>query len=310
MGYLSAARDRPNLTVIARATATRLVLDRHRAIGVLVRSDGEDARLDAGEIILSAGAIGSPHLLMLSGIGPADQLRAVGVPVHIDLAGVGRNLRDHPHVYATWQPHPDCVMDPTLPRYQVALRYTAPNSPLRNDLQILMVSFATGRVDRGGDGVTPVGITLQPVLNLAASQGQLRLQSEDAAVQPMLDFNFLDDTKDRQRLRDALRLCLELSKQRAFGSILGRRIAPTDDVLAHDHLLDAWMAREVSTTNHISGTCKMGPSSDPLAVVSQTGRVHGVDGLRVADASVMPDCVRANTNATTMMIGERMAELV
>jgi choline dehydrogenase-like flavoprotein len=173
-----------------------------------------------------------------------------------------------------------------------------------------MVSFATARVDRGGDGLTPVGITLQPVLNLAASRGQLRLQSADPAAQPWLDFGFLQAAADRRRLRESLRLCIQLAGHAAFGRVLGPRIAPDDEVLASDAALDAWMAREVSTTNHISGTCKMGPPSDPLAVVSQTGHVYGVDGLRVADASTMPDCVRANTNATTMLIGERMADLI
>ena len=123
---------------------------------------------------------------MLSGIGPAGQLRAAGVPVRQDLPGVGQNLCDHPHVYSTWQPRPNHIMDSALARYQVVLRYTAPDSPWRNDMQILMVSFATARVDRGGDGLTPVGITLQPVLNLASSRGELRLQSADPAVQPAI----------------------------------------------------------------------------------------------------------------------------
>jgi choline dehydrogenase-like flavoprotein len=201
-------------------------------------------------------------------------------------------------------------MDPGLPRYQVALRYTAADSRLRNDMQILMVSFATDRVDRGGDGITPVGITLQPVLNQAASHGELRIKSADPSIHPALDFGFLSDTFDRRRLRDALRLCVELAAHSAFQPILGQRIAPDNDALASDAALDRWMAREVCTTNHISGTCKMGPSADPTAVVDQFGRVHGLDGLRVADASIMPDCVRANTNATTMMIGERIAELI
>jgi predicted dehydrogenase (TIGR03970 family) len=310
LGYLAPARQRANLTILANTIATRVVLEGGRAAGLLVRTNDEPLRVDAGEIILSAGAIGSPHLLMLSGIGPADQLRAAGVEVRHDLPGVGQNLCDHPHVYATWQPQADHVMDAAAPRYQVALRYTAPDSPWRNDMQILMVSFATARVDRGGDGLTPVGITLQPVLNLAASHGDLRLQSADPAIQPAIDFGFLGDPFDRRRLRDSLRLCVEIANQPAFRSILDMRSAPSDDVLASDASLDWWMAREVSTTNHISGTCKMGPSADPMAVVSQAGRVHGVDGLRVADAAIMPNCVRANTNATTMMIGERVADLI
>jgi choline dehydrogenase-like flavoprotein len=201
-------------------------------------------------------------------------------------------------------------MDPRLPRYLVPLRYTAPGSGLRNDMQILMVSFATGRVDRGGDGVTPVGITLQPVLNLAASRGQLCLQSADSRVQPRIEFRFLEDAFDRQRLRDALRLCVELAGHAAFEPLLDLRAAPSDEVLGSDVSLDRWMAREVTTTNHISGTCKMGPDADPWAVVDQTGRVHGIGGLRVVDASIMADCVRANTNATAMLIGERIAALL
>jgi predicted dehydrogenase (TIGR03970 family) len=310
MGYLAPARQRDNLTILADARVERVILDRGRAVGVVVEHHGETRQYEASEIVLSAGAIGSPHLLMLSGIGPADQLRAAGLQVHHDLMGVGQNLRDHAHVYATWQPAPDYCMDPSLPRYQVALRYTTTDSRWRNDMQILMVSFATNRVDRGGDGMTPVGITLQPVLNLAASHGSLRITSADPGVQPALDFGFLSDELDRRRLRGALRLCVELGAHSAFQPVLGQRIAPDDDALASDAALDRWMAREVSTTNHISGTCKMGPSADPTAVVDQFGRVHGLDGLSVADASIMPDCVRANTNATTMMIGERMAELV
>jgi choline dehydrogenase len=310
LGYLGPARARANLTILPDAMVTRVVLEGGRATGVLLEGRDGPLRVDAGEVIVSAGAVGSPHLLMRSGIGPADQLRAVGVEVQRDLPGVGQNLRDHPHVYATWQPRAEYVFDPALPRYQVALRYTAPDSAWRNDMQILMVSFATARVDRGGDGLTPVGITLQPVLNLASSHGQLRLQSADPSVQPSIDFNLMHDPFDRRRLRDSLRMCVELARHSAFGSILAQRVAPSDEALASDAALDEWMAREVSTTNHISGTCKMGPDSDSLAVVSQVGRVHGVEGLVVADASIMPDCVRANTNATSMMIGERMAELI
>src|SRR5262249_10525716 len=151
------------------------------------------------------------------------------------------------------------------------------------DMQILMVSFATGRVDRGGDGRTPEGIVLQPVLNLALSKGELRLQSSDPTLQPALDYNLLSDPFDRQRLREALRLCLSLGRHPAFEESLGSRVAPTDEVMASEDALDEWMMGEVSTTNHISGTCKMGPAPDPTAVVDQYGRVRGLEGIRVAD---------------------------
>jgi choline dehydrogenase len=310
LAYVNPARTRANLSILAGCTVCKLLLNGQRVVGIATERDGESITFEAGETILAAGAIGSPHLLMVSGIGPAEQLRNAGVDVVHDLAGVGQNLRDHPHVYSTWQPADGYALDPDLPRYQVALRYTAPNSSLRNDMQILMVSFATARVDRGGDGRTPVGITLQPVLNLSVGRGALHLSSNDRRTQPRIEFQFLRESFDRQRLRDALRLCERLARHSAFRPLLGRRIAPADDILGSDAELDRWMAREVTTTNHVSGTCKMGPPSDPLAVVGQTGQVHGVEGLRVADASIMPDCVRANTNATSMLIGERIAELI
>jgi choline dehydrogenase len=310
LAYVDPARHRLNLTVRPGCQALRVLFDGPRATGLDVRSGTEVQTVYGDEIFLSAGPIGSPHLLMLSGIGPVDQLQSVGVPVRHALPGVGQNLRDHPHVGAAWRTAFGYPMHPELPRYQVALRYTSPGSSLRNDLQILMVSYATGRVDRGGDGRTPIGIVIQPVLNLAVAQGEIRLRSDDPFIQPSIDLNLLAEELDRKRLRDALRLCVELGKHPAFANIVGERIAPTDALLDSEAALDAWLLREVTHTHHLSGTCKMGPASDPLAVVDQRGRVHGLSGLRVADCSIMPDCVRANTNATAMMIGERMADLI
>jgi choline dehydrogenase len=310
LGYVDPARHRLNLMIRSRCVVQRILFEGRRAVGLSVLSGTELQTVHGDEIVLCAGAVGSPHLLLLSGVGPADQLRNAGVPVTLDLAGVGQNLRDHPHVGAAWRPKPGYPMHPDLPRYQVALRYTAPGSTLRNDLQILMVSYATGRVDRGGDGRTPVGIVLQPVLNLADGHGEIRLRSADPSIQPSIDLNMLDELSDRRRLADGLRLSVRLAQHPAFANLLGERIAPTDALLESDTALDAWMRREVTHTNHLSGTCRMGPASDPLAVVDQRGRVHGIEHLRVADCSIMPDCVRANTNATAMMIGERLAVLI
>jgi choline dehydrogenase len=311
VAYLDRVRHRLNLTIRAQCHVQRVRFAGRRAVGVEVRSGPDVFAVEGDEVILSAGAIGSPHLLLLSGVGPADRLRTHGVLVLADLPGVGGNLRDHPHVYATWRPSFGYPMDPDAQRYQTLLRYTAPEPGApRNDMQILMSAFSSGRVDRGGDGRTPLGITIQPVLNLARSAGRLSLQSPDPAVQPLLDYDLLGDPFDRQRMRGSLRLSLELGRHPAFEGILGERLAPSDADFASDAALDAWMLREVTTTHHISGTCKMGPGTDPAAVVDQTGKVHGLEGLRVADASIMPDCIRANTNATTMMIGERLADLI
>ena len=155
-----------------------------------------------------------------------------------------------------------------------------------------------------------LGIRMLAILNLAVGSGELRLTSADPTAQPSLDYRYLEDEFDRRRLRDAVRLCVKLGQHQAFQDIIEARIEPTDAELANDQALDEFLRREVTTGQHISCTCKMGPASDPMAVVDQYGRVHGLEGLRVADASIMPDCVRANTNVTTMMIGERIADFI
>ena len=129
-------------------------------------------------------------------------------------------------------------------------------------------------------------------------------------MQPFLDYRYLEDEFDRMRLRDMVRLCVRLGEHESFKDIIEERVEPTDEQLSSDEALDAWMMREVTTSQHISGTCKMGPDTDPMAVVDQYGGVHGLEGIRVVDASIMPDCIRANTNVTTMMIGERISDFI
>ena len=205
---------------------------------------------------------------------------------------------------------PDFDLDGLAPRSQLCLRYTADGSPLRNDMKISMQSFATERVNRGGDRMVPVGIRMTAGIQLAEGAGELRLQSTDPYQQPFLDYNYLKEESDRVRLRDSVKLCLQLAEHPDFRAIIQERTEPSAESAASDDALDAWIAREVTTSQHISGTCKMGPDSDPMSVVDQFGRVKGVSNLRVADASVMPDCIRANTNVTSMTIGERIAEFI
>ena len=310
LGYLDMARHRLNLTIKANCTVHRILFDGKRAIGVEVESGGETFTAEAEEIILSSGAIGSPQILMLSGVGPAGQLQALGIPVVHDLPGVGQNMRDHPMVYVTFRTKKDHPMDGFAPRVQMALRYTAPDSDLRNDIQVLMQSFATGKVNLGGDRMEPLGIRMLAILNLAVGSGELRLTSADPSVQPFLDYRYFEDEFDRRRMREAIRLCVKLGQDEGFKDIVEDRIEPTDAELASDDALDVFMRREVTTGQHISCTCKMGPSDDPMSVVDQYGKVHGLQNLRVVDASIMPDCVRANTNVTTMMIGERVSDFI
>ena len=310
LGYLDQARHRLNLSIRANCTVHRIIFEGKRAVGVEVESGGDKFVVEGEEIILSAGAIASPQLLMLSGVGPEAHLKGFGIPVVHDLPGVGQNLRDHPTVWVTWRTKEDFPLDGMAPRIQVTLRYTADDSPLRNDMKISMQSFATERVNRGGDRMVPMGIRMTTGIYLAAGSGELTLTSTDPTVQPSLDYRYLEDPVDLERLRESVRLCVSLGEDKEFDNIIQERIEPSDEVLSSDENLDDWLMREVTTSQHISCTCKMGPASDPMAVVDQSGRVHGIHGLRVVDASIMPDCVRANTNVTTMVIGEHVSDFI
>ncbi len=310
IGYLGQSRHRLNLTIKANCTVHRILFDGKRAKRVEVESGGEKFVVEGEQIILSAGAIGSPQLLMLSGVGPADHLRELGIPLVAELSGVGQNLRDHPLVAVTWRTKEDFPLDGMAPRMQVTLRYTAEGSDLRNDMKVSMMSFATERINRGGDRMRPMGVRMTAGIQLAVGVGEIRLTSRDPNVQPLLDYRYLEDEFDLRRLRESVHLCLKLAEHNDFKDILVEVVDPTASDLESDEALDDWIMREVSTSQHVSCTCKMGPASDAMAVVDQYGKVHGLEGLRVVDASIMPDCIRANTNVTTMMIGERVADFI
>ncbi len=310
MGYLDQSRHRLNLTIRPECLVHRILFEGNRATGVELESGGETFVVEGDEIILSSGAIGSPQILMLSGVGPADHLGSLGIPVVKDAPGVGQNLRDHPAVWITWRTREGFPLDGLAPRMQLTLRYTAGDSDLRNDMKISMQSFATQPVNQGGGRMEPLGIRMTSGIYLAAGAGELKLASADPAAQPVLDYNYLKEDSDVRRLRESVRICVDLGEHESFKDIIQERIAPTDAEMASDEALDEWISRTVTTSQHISCTCKMGPSSDPMAVVDQYGKVHGLEGLRVVDASIMPDCIRANTNVTTMMIGERVSDFI
>ena len=310
IGYLPQARHRLNLTIRADCLVHKVILDGGRAVGVMVESRGETFAVYGDEIVLSGGPIGSPHLLMLSGIGDADHLGSVGIPVAHHLPGVGRNFRDHPQAALIWKTKPGFRQDELAPKLQIGLRYTAEGSELRNDMYILAISFVTEEGYYYPSDSEPLGIGMVPHLNLALGSGRVSLSSADPHEQPDLDYNYLREPFDRQRLREAVHICLELAEREEYRSIIEERVTPTDAELRSDSTLDEWLKRHINTSHHISGTCKMGPDSDSLSVVDQHGRVRGIEGLRVADASIMPDCIRANTNVTTMVIGERIADFI
>ena len=310
LAYLDPARHRLNLTIRPNVTTRRVLFDGNRAVGVEAESGGQVFTAEGEQIVLSAGAVASPQLLMLSGVGPADHLRFLGIPVVRDLPGVGQNLRDHPSACVLFHAageRPD-VNEPAI---QVGLRYMVEGSSIRNDMQItpfLMTSEHRPAQVQIDDDRNYIGFSSS--LQLAMGSGELRLTSTDPHVQPYLDYNYFTDPLDLERMRKAIRLCVRLGEHEAFKDIILERVNPTDDDLASDDSLDSWLMRNVGTSHHISGTCKMGPDSDPMAVLDQYCRVRGLHGLRVTDASVMPDVIRANTNATSIMIGERVADWI
>ena len=321
LGYLSMARHRLNLTIRAQCTSRKVLFERNKAIGMEVESEGESFNVYGDTIILSAGAVASPQLLMLSGVGPADQLKPLGINVINDLPGVGQNLRDHPIMAALWSVKESHIQDPDAPRSQVAARYTAAGSNLRNDVKLAFNSFAIAdsRIEHRKDSApagheadinTPVGVKISVSLQLAESAGYMRLVSNDIHEQPELNFNYYSTEFDLKRGREGLLKAISLGESRYFANILDKRLQPSDDHIADEDSLNDWILRNATTGQHISGTCKMGPDSDELAVVNQSGDVRGLENLKVIDASIMPDCIRANTNATTMMIAERMLDLI
>lgn len=307
--YLRMARNRLNLTLRSEVLAHRILFEGNRAIGVEAESSGEVFRVEADQVVLSGGAINSPQLLMLSGVGPARHLSEVGIPVVADVPGVGQNLRDHPAVFMHYESEVELPERP--PPLQIGMRYTTPGSPYRNDMQMRPLQIRTEHIPvdfQISDGHIPTGFSI--AMQKATSQGEIRLASADPRVQPILDYRYLADPFDLERMRGAVRLCARISAMPEYAPARMTRLSPPDDVLADDDALDAWLKANVLTQHHSSGTCKMGPASDPMAVVDQRCRVRGFDNLMVVDASIMPDVIRANTNATTIMIAEKAADLI
>ena len=308
--YLHQARGRPNLTIRGDVLVRRVLVEGSRAVGVEAESDGRVENIAADEVVVSAGAINSPQLLMRSGIGPDRHLRAHGIRPLRHLPGVGRNLRDHPAVALMYRIDPVANEERIVPM-QAGLIYTTPGSGLRNDMQINPMLYHSEHrpphlhLDPGA-GYLGFNVALQKPL----SCGRVELDAPDPRRPPRVDFRHLHHPRDRERLRGGVRLAMELAARPECARLLHERVLPSAADLASDGALDAWILANVATQHHACGTCRMGPADDPAAVVDQYCRVLGIGGLRVADASVMPDVTRNNINSTVMMIGERVAAMM
>jgi len=314
LSYLLPARGRVNLTVRGGCLVDRVLFDGDRAIGVEVLSGGETQRVFGRRVVLAAGAIASPAILLRSGIGPADELAALGIEARVHSAGVGLNLIDHPwcHLYFLSNTN-----DYDLHQQYMwgGLRYTAPGSPEFNDMQnYLMAPFnARDFVGAAEAARAPFVVDLSATLQRPRSRGRVRLHSPDPTVQPEIDLRYLEDPEDLRRMVSGVRQLWQLAHTPPLADYFGRALPnegliASDELLADDGRAADFVRRTVTTIFHPVGTARMGPDGDDDAVVDQYCRVRGTENLLVADASVMPNIPRANTNLTCMVIGERVAD--
>ncbi len=326
VAYLTPIQRRKNLTVQTGCHVTGVSLRGNRATGISYVQSGQRHDVAAEEeVILSAGAVNSPQLLMLSGIGPADHLKQQGIRIVVDLPGVGQNLQDHYDISlqqactkplsvnneisllnrakngARWLVRGD---GPAATNHSEIAGYVRSVSSDRPDLQICFMPLAIDYekmkpiVDHGFRFFT---MPLRPT-----SRGHVKLKSSDPLAAPEILGNYLSTEKDRQDCRDVIDICRDIASQPAFDKVRGAELEPGRDVRSNQDL-DRFVRQKGKATHHLCGTCRMG--GDEMAVVDGTMRVHGIEGLRVIDASVMPDITSGNTNAPVIMIGEKASDL-
>jgi choline dehydrogenase len=321
---------RTNLAVEVGARTTRILIERGRAVGVEFVQEGQTRQVHAdAEVLLCAGAVQSPQILQLSGIGDPDRLKAAGVgPLH-ELKGVGENLQDHLDVILSWE----------TPNTKTAYSYSTGLNRLTTGMAYAFFGQGFGRQnfleagaflksrpdldrpdlqlhcvlaimkDHGKQSVAKDGFSMHVCQLRPESRGRVGLANADPFADPAIFANYLATEEDRRALREGAKMTRELAGQQALKAIAGHEEAPGTEVKT-DADLDAWIRRTAETIYHPVGTCRMGRAGDPLAVVDAQLRVQALAGLRVIDASVMPTLVGGNTNAPTMMIAEKAADMI
>jgi choline dehydrogenase len=309
LSYLGGAQHRPNLTILAGHTATRLVLAGTRVVGAMLTGPDGPVEVRAGEVIVSAGAVQSPQLLLRSGIGAAATLEGLGIACAVDLPGVGRNLLEHPTALVMMIARDTSRSDQRGPLVQVASRFTAPGSDTVNDLQMFglnnlsIAGFPQLREHLRVDTVNGIGSSVQ----FASSAGAVTIDQDGA---PVIDFNVYSAEADLKRAMAGLRAAWQVANDSAIAEHWQIVTPLTWAQVEDDDELSGFLRAAATPHYHASGSCHMGPETDPEAVVDQYLRVRGVDGLRIVDASIMPTITRANTNLSTIAIAERAVELI
>ncbi|WP_426004324.1 GMC family oxidoreductase [Paenarthrobacter sp. NyZ202] len=303
--FVAPVLDHPNLKVTTDALVTRVTVDGGRATGVEYRLGDEVLRAEAGaEVIISAGAIGSPKILLLSGIGPSAHLREVGLDAVVDLPGVGENLHDHLLAGNIYEANGPLVAGRHNLLESQLYAHSDQTDEEAPDLQPLFLHLP---YPTDGGPAPEHGYTIAPGIVRPRSRGTLRLASADPAAAPLVDPNILAEEYDLEALVDAIILCREIGQQDAFEPFRKREFTPSDALVSRDQVR-GFARQAAGTYHHQVGTCKMG--IDDLSVVDPQLRVRGVEGLRVADASIIPFVPSGNTNAPAIMIGEKAAELI
>ena len=320
MTYLGPVRHCLNLTVRGGVFVRKILIKDLKAVGVEVESGGEVFNVEADRVVLSAGAIKSPHLLMLSGIGPGDQLQQFGIPTVREIPGVGQNLWNHLSAQVTFKVKEGVTLAGDADSVHFSLHYTSQGSIAINDMVMRTNPVIDEREERvagvrtkylTGEVPADQAARISCTLGLPDGSGQVRLASADPGVQPSFNYRYLQGPNDIGRVREGLRMAISLLESDAYKDVADFRIQPTDEILADENALDLWIRQTVGTARHVSGTCKMGPDSDPMAVVDQYCRVRGIQSLWVVDASVMPRVPRSGgAHATVLMIGERAVDWI
>ncbi len=325
--YLRPALSRPNLELRLGTLVTRIRIDGNKAVGIECVRNGSVENVDAGEVILCGGAINSPQLLNLSGVGDGSRLHDLGIDVKAELPGVGRNLQDHLEIYiqhGCTQPISIYPATKPLTKLKVGLQWLTTKKGwgasnqfesggfIRSragveypDLQYHFLPVAInydGRSPAGGHGFQAHTGPMRP-----SSRGSVELRSADPKDPPRILFNYTSTEHDRQVMRDGIRHTREIFAQSAFDDLRGPELAPGPDAES-DEALDEFVRQKGESAYHPSCTCKMG--TDEMSVVDAGARLHGIEGLRVADASIMPNIVNGNLNATVIMLAEKLADAI
>ena len=320
MSYLNPVRHRLNLTVRGSVAVRRVLFDGLKAVGVEAESGGEVFNIETDRVVLCAGAIKSPHLLMLSGIGSEEQLQEFGIPQVHQLSGVGQHLWNHLSSHVAFKVKDGVSIAGETDGVHFSLHYTSDGSSEANDMLLRTNPVVDERVEKVPgvrtkyvtDGIPPERVArISCTLGLPDGSGYVRLASADPLVQPSFNYRYLQNANDVRRVREGIRMATRLLESDAYKDVVDHRINPKDEVLADDDALDLWIRQNVGTARHVSGTCRMGPDSDPTSVVDQRCKVKGVEKLWVVDASIMPRVPRSGgAHATVLMIAERAVSWV